>query len=90
MLVALRNTHTATSVTVEGIVVVLASLIVLGLWAPVIGALIASMEIWVAFAYQGGFWTAILLVTLASTLALIGPGAFSIDARLFGRKHIRN
>jgi putative oxidoreductase len=30
----------------------------------------------------------IVLALLGSTLAMIGPGAWSIDARLFGRKHI--
>jgi putative oxidoreductase len=27
------------------------------------------------------------LATLGATLAMIGPGAWSIDAHLFGRKH---
>jgi len=33
-----------------------------------------------------------MLATLGATLAMVGPGAWSIDARLFGRKliNIRN
>jgi len=29
----------------------------------------------------------IVLATLGATVAMIGPGAWSIDAHLFGRKH---
>jgi hypothetical protein len=31
----------------------------------------------------------ILLAALGAGLAMIGPGAWSVDARLFGRKRIR-
>jgi hypothetical protein len=31
---------------------------------------------------------AVILAALGGTLAMIGPGAWSIDARLFGRKYI--
>jgi putative oxidoreductase len=67
---------------------VLAVLIMFGLWTPVTGAMIAALEVWIALAYPGDWWTALLLATLGGSLAIIGPGAVSIDARLFGRKHI--
>jgi len=34
-------------------------------------------------------WIGIVLAALGTTLAMIGPGAWSIDARLFGRKEVR-
>jgi putative oxidoreductase len=43
--------------------------------------------VWTVVAYPGDPRTPILLATFGATLAMIGPGAFSIDARLFGRKH---
>jgi putative oxidoreductase len=62
-------------------------LLVLGLWTPVCGMLIAIVEVWVAyFSVRAGI--PIMLATVGATLAMIGPGAWSIDARLFGRKHI--
>jgi len=61
--------------------------LLLGLWTPVCGALIAVIEVWVAYS-SAGAGTPIILATLGATLAMIGPGAWSIDARLFGRKHI--
>jgi len=36
----------------------------------------------------GDPWIPIMLAILGATAAMIGPGAWSIDARLFGRKHI--
>jgi putative oxidoreductase len=63
-------------------------LLLLGLWTPVIGAAIAVLEVWVAFLQAGDPLAPILLATIAGTLAIVGPGAWSFDARLFGRKHI--
>lgn len=66
---------------------VLGIFILAGLWTPVTGALVAVVEVWIALAGAGDPWTSVTLATLGGTLAMIGPGALSIDARLFGRKH---
>ena len=63
-------------------------LLLAGLWTPVVGTLIAVVELWIAWTYAGDPWIPITLATLGATAAMIGPGAWSIDARLFGRKHI--
>jgi len=68
---------------------VLAIFIMTGLWTPVAGTLIAAVELWIALVHPRDPSSAILLATLGATLAMIGPGAFSVDARLFGRKQIR-
>jgi len=81
-------TSTNAAVTPRVAEAVLAIFIMLGLWTPVVGTLIAIVEVWTALLYPGDLRTALLLATLGATLAMIGPGAFSIDARLFGRKHI--
>lgn len=61
-------------------------LLLLGLWTPVCGTLLAVVEVWIAYS-SAGAGIPIVLATLGATLAMIGPGAWSIDARLFGRKH---
>lgn len=61
-------------------------LLLLGLWTPVCGTLIAVVEVWVFLCSRDGNLP-LMLATSAATLAMTGPGAWSIDARLFGRKH---
>lgn len=61
-----------------------------GLWTPVVGALVALDELWIAFSSDSppreDPWVHIFLAILALSVAMLGPGAWSIDARLFGRK----
>jgi putative oxidoreductase len=63
-------------------------LLLVGLWTPVMGTAIAIVEAWIVFSRPGDPWIPIMLAALGASLAMIGPGAWSIDARLFGRKHI--
>jgi putative oxidoreductase len=59
-----------------------------GLWTPIVGALVAVTELWNAFSQPGDPWTYILLGAISAALALLGPGAWSVDARNFGWKRI--
>lgn len=63
-------------------------LLLAGLWTPVAGTLIAVSELFIAVAHAGDPWIPITLATLGATAGMIGPGAWSVDARLFGRKHL--
>jgi putative oxidoreductase len=63
-------------------------LLLVGLCTPVVGTLIAVIELWIAITRVGDPWVSVLLATFGGTAAMIGPGAWSIDARLFGRKHL--
>lgn len=63
-------------------------LLLIGLWTPVAGALVAVLEIWMALSFAANPLIHIMAATFGLTLAMIGPGAWSIDARLFGRKRI--
>jgi len=69
---------------------VAALVLLVGLWTPVTAALIAIDELWIwfsaTFAPQGEHWIHILFAALCVSLAMLGPGAWSIDARRFGRK----
>jgi uncharacterized membrane protein YphA (DoxX/SURF4 family) len=63
-------------------------LLLAGLWTPIAGALTAGFALWHAFSHPGDPWSCIMLATLGAALALLGPGGWSVDARLFGWKRI--
>jgi len=61
-----------------------------GLWTPVMGTLAALDEVWIALSLYSpqrqDTWIHLFLAILAVSLTMLGPGAWSMDARLFGRK----
>ena len=66
-----------------------ALLLLVGLWTPVAGVLLAVVELSLALSHPDEPWTFVRFGTLGVALALRGPGGWSVDARLFGRKHIQ-
>lgn len=66
--------------------------LLVGLFTPVTGALAAIAKMWIFClrfsTHSDDPWIALVQVILAASLAMTGPGAWSIDARRFGRKHI--
>jgi putative oxidoreductase len=55
-----------------------------GLWTPLMGALVAIDELWIALSVYSsqreGPWIHILLTLLTVAVAMLGPGAWSLDA----------
>jgi putative oxidoreductase len=64
-------------------------LLLVGLWTPIAGAMLAILAIVHAALHLTNPWTCVLMGILGAALALLGPGLWSIDARLFGWKRIR-
>ena len=59
-----------------------------GLWTPIAAALQTTIEVWIVFTQGGEASVHYLLAALGASLVMLGPGAWSVDARLFGRKRI--
>ena len=64
------------------------SLLFLGLWTPVGGALQAAALGSLAVRHGGLDTSSLISMAVGVSLAMLGPGAWSIDARLYGRKRI--
>jgi len=64
------------------------ALILIGLWTPIAAGVAAVTEAAVALAGAPGLLTHILVTVIAVSLVLLGPGAWSIDAYLNGRKRV--
>jgi len=63
-------------------------LLIAGLWTPIVGTSVALIEAWKMIMLPGDKWVWLLLGTAGVALAMLGPGLWSIDARLFGWKRI--
>jgi putative oxidoreductase len=63
-------------------------LLLIGLWTPVAGTVLAVLASSSAFLHWAVFLSWFLLGALGAALALLGPGAWSVDAHLFGWKRV--
>ena len=64
-------------------------LLLVGLWTPVAGTMLTVLGLCHAVLHVQSPWAYVLMGILGAGLALLGPGAWSVDARIFGWKRIR-
>jgi putative oxidoreductase len=78
--------HEAIAPAIVGIAAGL--LMLIGLWTPVGSVLVVISQSWTLLLRGTLPQTAILLLSISVGLAMLGPGAWSIDALLFGRHRL--
>lgn len=62
--------------------------ICLGFWTPIMAGLEGIGELLMTVTDPARYESHLLLAILGISLAMLGPGAWSVDALLFGRKRI--
>ena len=81
------NPHISTTI-ISAFLTGFGLLIIPGLWTPLVGVLVALLEILQIMTIGGDRWATVLLGTIGCALAMLGPGLWSVDARLFGWKRV--
>ena len=77
------------NITITAAILLVAGfLLILGLWTPIVGTSVGVIEVWKILTLPGDRWLWLLLGTVSCALAMLGPGRWSIDARLFGWKRV--
>ena len=86
----LSGSAPASNRTLSTIVIERAAALLLcgGLWTPIAAGVLAVLAIWTAVSRNDDPWVLILLASVGIALAMLGPGAWSIDALLFGRRRL--
>ena len=88
----MNGTPEPTSLAQNLIAAVAGVCLICGIWTPVSGGLATLDQIWITLSSQvsppGGAGIHLFLAVLSASVAMLGPGAWSIDARLFGRRRV--
>jgi putative oxidoreductase len=64
-------------------------LLIVGLWTPIAAAMLAVLAFLYASFHLANPWACVLVGVFGVALALLGPGIWSVDARLFGWRRVR-
>ena len=65
------------------------AILLIGLWTPIAGAVVAVAELGAAILHPDESGMYVHFAAMGVALAMLGPGGYSLDARLFGRKQIQ-
>ena len=81
--------HGSMTAAVANVLAAIAGMFLLiGLWTPVVGAMVAATELTMLFVLPHDARLHVLQAVFALGLAMIGPGVWSLDAHLYGWRRV--
>ena len=83
-----RNGSSLTTFPPHIIAAVAGLFVLFGLWTSFAGAVLAIVELGIAFSHTSDPWLSVLLGSVGIVIALLGAGSWSLDARRSGWKRI--
>lgn len=86
--VQLANGVSLQTITLHVIAAAAGLFLLLGLWTSAAAAIVAIIELFIAFSHNHDPWLSVLLASVCIAVALLGPGTWSVDARRSGWKRI--
>lgn len=87
-IVALMGPPERESIALQIIAAIAAIFLLIGLWTPLACTLVTLTELGIVLRGTDQLRSVILLAAIAIAITILGPGAQSIDAILFGRKRL--
>jgi len=65
-----------------------AGCLIIGYCTPIAAVVQAASHLWALIYSDSLFGTRLVMISLGVSLMLLGPGAWSVDARLYGRRRV--
>lgn len=87
---ALFNSPASPMTILSVLLAAAAILLMIGLFTPIVGTLVAVIESCRLVVLSADRLVYLLVATFGAALAMLGPGLWSVDARLFGWKRIES
>jgi putative oxidoreductase len=72
----------------HGAAIVCGSLLLAGLWTPIVALILGVVLLWSGISRSSVDALPFILMAIAVSTVMLGPGAWSLDALLFGRKRV--
>jgi putative oxidoreductase len=85
---ALQSNPAIPTTVLSALLAAAAILLLIGLFTPIVGTLVAVIESCRLVTISTDRLVYLLVATFGAALAMLGPGLWSVDARLFGWKRI--
>jgi putative oxidoreductase len=84
----LGTQHSSATLPLDLAAAIAGILLLVGIWTPIVGGLLAAIEMGILWLGSGWSEDTILSAAIALSIAMLGPGVWSVDAAIFGRQRL--